>query len=226
MGRRVEGSSGEPGTGGCCGVVDDVPPESGRPHDSSIRSWMPARVAASSLLHGRSPPTTSCSSWNNQKNYRQNKQEHGTSPCNREIDNTVCYVVFRSKHNDNALLIWWPQNATSVARCVTCSHVKMSGECKSTTRENHRKNPYLKSLRLPAWRRERTLLGHWPVSRQAPSQICEKWLIAWSCLCVFLSLSNRLIACKKKIDSHRTDFYEIWYWRIFWKSAERIQFSL
>jgi len=66
MGRRVEGSSGETGTGGWCWVVDGAPPENGRPHDSSMRSWMPARDAASSLLHGRFPPTTSCSNWKNE----------------------------------------------------------------------------------------------------------------------------------------------------------------
>ena len=125
MGRRVEGSSGDAGTGGCCCVVDDVPPGSGRPHDSSIRSWMPARVAASSLLHGRSPPTTSCSSWNSKKNCRQNKQEHGTSPHNWKINNFMCSVVLQSKRNDNPLLMWWSHNATSVAYCATCNDVKI-----------------------------------------------------------------------------------------------------
>jgi hypothetical protein len=88
MGRRVEASSGETGTGGCC-VAEDVPPGRGRPHDSSIRSWIPARDAASSLLQGRSPPTTSCSSWNNH-NSRQNEHHHCTS---RGIL-TQCYGIF------------------------------------------------------------------------------------------------------------------------------------
>ena len=179
MGRRVEGSSGEPGTGGCCGVVDDVPPESGRPHDSSIRSWMPARVAASSLLHGRSPPTTSCSSWNNQKNYRQNKQEYGTSSCNREIDNSVCYVVFRSKHNDNILLIWWSQNATPVARWGNCSDVKMPNERTSpptTTRQNHRKELIWNLYVFQSEDGNVSCLATGLRIFKAPSQICEKWL--------------------------------------------------
>jgi hypothetical protein len=91
-----------------------------------------------------------------------------------------------------------------VTKCDACCALRnlnlMPSECTSpppTTRESSLRI-YLKSLCLSIWRRERKLLGHWPASLQEPSHICEKCLIAWSCLCVFLSLSNRLFAWGKK----------------------------
>ena len=216
MGRRVEGSSGDAGTGGCCCVVDDVPPGSGRPHDSSIRSWMPARVAASSLLHGRSPPTTSCSSWNNKKNYRQNKQEHGTSPHNWKINNFMCSVVLQSKRNDNPFLMWWSHNATSVAYCATCNNVKIPNA--TMTREIWHRT-YLKGTCFNL----RTGTYHASGLRASRRfrKIAKQLLLPSSCLSVCLSI--RLSVRTEQLGSHWTDFQYIWYSRIFRKSVEKIQ---
>jgi len=54
----------------------------------------------------------------------------------------------------------------------------------------------------------------------ARSQECETQLLASSCLSVRPSVSMQ------QLVSHRTDFHEIWYLRVFRKSVKKIQVSL
>jgi hypothetical protein len=51
----------------------------------------------------------------------------------------------------------------------------------------------------------------------APTPNCERLLLSSSCLSV---------RCLAQLGSHCTDFYEVWYFRIFRKSAEKIRVSL
>jgi len=54
----------------------------------------------------------------------------------------------------------------------------------------------------------------------APSQNCEKWLLASSCLSVRPSVSM------EQLGFHWTDFHKIWYLKVLKKSVEKIQVSL
>ena len=67
-----------------------------------------------------------------------------------------------------------------------------------------------------------------PAPFQARSQDCEKRLLASSCLsvCMYVRPSVGPSAHMVQLGSHWTDFYEIWYLRIFRKSVEKIHVSL
>ena len=56
----------------------------------------------------------------------------------------------------------------------------------------------------------------WRLDFYASSQNCDTRLLASSCLSVRM----------QQLDSHWTDFHEIWYLGISWKSVEKIQVSL
>jgi len=49
----------------------------------------------------------------------------------------------------------------------------------------------------------------------------ELWKVAISFV-----MSAHPSICMEQLDSHWTDFYEIWYWRLFWKFIEKIQIWL